>query len=134
MMAGRGAFRAPPSVCGAVGGREGEAWGGGACALQPSPAPAHSVSAYSQPHASALPQRALPRRTRRHRAHWGAAQAGGRLPSSPPQGRQGAGLPQRPHNPRPMLPPPCVASVGWWGCQGVARPAMPSCVYKCCCV
>lgn len=28
-MAGRGAFRAPPSVCGAVGGREGEAWGGG---------------------------------------------------------------------------------------------------------
>ena len=28
-MARRGAFRTPPSVCGAVGGREGEAWGGG---------------------------------------------------------------------------------------------------------
>ena len=36
--------------------------------------------------------------------------------------------------PRPMLPPPCVVSVGWWSCQGVARPAMPSCVYKCCCI
>ena len=33
--------------------------------------------------------------------------------------------------PRLMLPPPCVVSVGWWGCQGVAHPAMPSCVYKC---
>lgn len=33
--------------------------------------------------------------------------------------------------PRPMLPPPCVVSWGWWGCQGAPRPAPPSCVYKC---
>ena len=33
---------------------------------------------------------------------------------------------------RPLLPHPCVVSVGWWGYQGVVRTALPSCVYKCC--
>ena len=99
---------------------------GGACALQPSPAPAHSVSAYSQPHASAQPQRALPRRTRRHRAHWGAAQAGGRLPSPSPQRRQGAGLPLRPHNPPPHASPSLRGVRGLVGLAGgtAPRPAL----------
>ena len=36
--------------------------------------------------------------------------------------------------PRPMLPPPCVVSVGWWGYQRAARPALLLCLYKCCCI
>ena len=95
---------------------------GGACALQPSPAPAHSASAYSQPRASAPPQRALPRRTRRHRAHRGAAQARGRLSSSSPQRRQGAGLPQRPHNPPPHASPSLRGVRGLVGLSGGSAP------------
>lgn len=95
---------------------------GGACALQPSPPPAHSVSAYSQPPASALPQRALPRCKQRHRAHWGAAQAGGRLPSPSPQRRQGAGLPLRPHNPPPHASPSLRGVRGLVGLAGGTAP------------
>ena len=94
----------PPSVGCRVAGR-GKHGAGGACALQPSPPPAHSVFTSSLSPASALPQRALPRRTRRHRAHCGAAQAGARLPFPPPHGRQGTGLPLRPHNPPPHASP-----------------------------
>ena len=104
------------------GGGRGKHGAGGACALQPSPPPAHSVSAYSQPPASALPQRALPRCKQRHRAHWGAAQAGGRLPSPSPQRRQGAGLPLRPHNPPPHASPSLHGVRGLVGLSGGTAP------------
>ena len=115
----------PPSV-GRRGAGRGKHGVGGTCALQPSPPPAHSVSVSSQPPACALPQRALPRRTRRHRAHWGAAQAGGRLPSPSPHGRQGAGLPLRPYNPPPHASPSLRGVLGLVGlsCGNAPRHAL----------
>ena len=99
---------------------------GGAHALQPSPPPAHYGSTSSQPPASAQPQRARTRRKRRPWAHWGAAQAGGRLPFSPPQGRQGAGLPQRAHYPPPHASPSLRGVRGLVGLAGgtAPRPAL----------
>ena len=96
----------------------GKQWAEGAGALQPSPPPAHSVSASSQPPASALPQRARTRRKRRPWAHWGAAQAGGWLTSPSPQGRQGAGLPQHLHTPPPIASPSLRGVRGLVGLSG----------------
>ena len=111
----------PPSV-GRRGAGRGKHGAGGACALQPSP-PACPLRLRLQPApASAQPQRALTRRTRRHRAHWGTAQAGGRLPSPSPQGRQGAGLPQRTHNPPPHASPSLRGVRGLVGLSGGSAP------------
>ena len=126
MMAGRGAFRAPPSVCGAVGGREGEAWGGGrvrtpaqppACPLRLrlQPAPRQRIAPKSPPPPHAATSGTL-----------GTAQAGGRLPSPSPQGRQGAGLPLRPHNPPPHASPSLRGVLGLVGlsCSNAPRHAL----------
>ena len=81
MMAGRGAFRSPPSVGGVVGGREGEAWGGGLCVRSGSPAPCLPCGDGngSLPPACAVPQCTRCRRMRRGRVLWGYALAGGWL-------------------------------------------------------
>lgn len=135
MMAGRGAFRAPPSVCGAVGGREGEAWGGGrvrtpaqppACPLRLhlQPAPRQRIAPKNPP-----PPHAATSGTLGHSAGRGQASVSASAGQAGGQGFRCART-----TPRPMLPPPCVVSWGWWGCQGAPRPAPPSCIYKCCCV
>ena len=91
MMAGRGAFRAPPSVCGAVGGREGEAWGGGrvrtpaqppACPLRLhlQPAPRQRIAPKSPPPPHAATSGTLGHSAGRGQASVSASagQAGGR--------------------------------------------------------
>ena len=98
MMAGRGASRAPPSVCGAVGGREGEAWGGGrvrtpaqppACPLRLrlQPAPRQRIAPKSPPPPHAATSGTLGHSAGRGQASVSvsAAQAGGIASAAPAQ-------------------------------------------------
>ena len=98
MRAGRGAFRAPPSVCGAVGGREGEAWGGGrvrtpaqppACPLRLhlQPAPRQRIAPKSPPPPHAATSGTLGHSAGRGQASVSAyaGQAGGRASAAPAQ-------------------------------------------------
>lgn len=98
MRAWRGAFRAPPSACGAVGGREGEAWGGGrvrtpaqppACPLRLrlQPAPRQRIAPKSPPPPHAATSGTLGHSAGRGQASVSvsAAQAGGRASAAPAQ-------------------------------------------------
>ena len=96
--AGRGAFRAPSPVCGAWGGREGEAWGGGrvrtpaqprACPLRfrLQPAPRQRTAPKSPPPPHAATSGTLGRSAGRGQASvfTSAGQAGGRASAAPAQ-------------------------------------------------
>ena len=134
MRAGWGAFRAPPPFVGfrrAGRGKHGEG------------ARAHSSPAPRLPTPSPSPASPTPAHCPKEPSPSASADIG----HIGAQRRQGAGFRLRLRRagrgqgfrsartpPNPMLPPPCVASVGWWGYRGVTRPTLPSCVYKCCCI
>ena len=90
--------------------------------LRLQPAPRQRTAPKSPPPAHALTSGTLGRSAGKGQASVSvsAAQAGGMASAA------------RALSPLPMLPPPCVASVGWWGYQGVTRPTLPSTIYKCC--
>ena len=118
MRAGRGAFRAPPSVCGAVGGREGEAWGGGrvrtpaqprasALRLRLQPAPRQRTAPKSPPPLQAATSGTLGRSAGRGQASVSvsAGQAGGRASAAHAQ-----------------PPAPCFPLPAWYlGAGGAVR-------------